>query len=111
MNISAGMSVGLLLFATVTSVGSCQNAGQGGEVKTSPVQQKAKARITLPPPDRTGRITLEQALARRRSLREFAALALSEQELSQLLWAAQGITRPDGLRTAPSAGGLYLHEL
>jgi SagB-type dehydrogenase family enzyme len=111
MNSSAGMCVGLLLFATVTSVGSCQNARQGGEVKTSLVQEKAKSRITLPPPDRTGRITLEEALARRRSLREFSALALSEQELSQLLWAAQGITHPDGLRTAPSAGALYPLEL
>jgi len=80
-------------------------------VKTSLVQDKAKTRIPLPPPDRTGRITLEQALVRRRSIREFAAQALSEQELSQLLWAAQGITHPDGLRTAPSAGALYPLEL
>ena len=70
-----------------------------------------KTRIVLPPPDRTGRVTLEQTLARRRSLREFAAQPLSEQELSQLLWAAQGITHPDGLRTAPSAGALYPLEL
>jgi SagB-type dehydrogenase family enzyme len=109
MNIGAGMSAGLLLFATVTGVGLCQNARQGGEVKTSPVQEKA--RIILPPPDRTGRMTLEQALARRRSVREFTAQGLSEQELSQLLWAAQGITHPDGRRTAPSAGALYPLEL
>jgi len=50
---------------------------------------------------------LEQALARRRSVREFTAQALSEPELSQLLWSAQGITHPDGLRAAPSAGALY----
>jgi len=80
-------------------------------MKTSAVEERAKARITLPPPDRTGRMTLEQALARRRSVREFAAQPLSEQELSQLLWAAQGITHPDGLRTAPSAGALYPLEL
>jgi hypothetical protein len=54
-------------------------------MKTSSVEERAKARITLPLPDRTGRMTLEQALARRRSLREFSAQALSEQELSQLL--------------------------
>ncbi len=107
MNIAAGMGAGLLLFATVTGVGSCQSTPEGGEVKTAPVEERAKARISLPPPDRTGRIPLEQALARRRSLREFAARALTEQELSQLLWAAQGITHPDGLRTAPSAGALY----
>jgi SagB-type dehydrogenase family enzyme len=70
-----------------------------------------KAKIILPPPDLVGRITLEQALARRRSVREFAAQALSERELSQLVWAAQGVTHPDGLRTAPSAGALYPLEL
>jgi len=74
-------------------------------VKASSAQEKA--RMILPPPDQTGRVTLEQALARRRSVREFAAQALSEQELSQLLWSAQGITHPEGLRTAPSAGALY----
>ncbi len=111
MNISAGMCVGLLAFATAVGVVSCQSAQQGGEVRTSPVQEKAKARITLPPPDRTGRMTLEEALARRRSAREFAAQALSKQELSQLLWAAQGITSPDGRRTAPSAGALFPLEL
>jgi SagB-type dehydrogenase family enzyme len=72
----------------------------------APLAQR-KANITLPPPDQAGRITLEQALARRRSVREFTAQPLSEPELSQLLWSAQGITHPDGLRTAPSAGALY----
>ncbi len=80
-------------------------------MRTSPPQEKAEPRITLLLPDRNGRMTLEQALARRRSVRDFAAQALSEQELSQLLWAAQGITSPDGLRSAPSAGALYPLEL
>jgi SagB-type dehydrogenase family enzyme len=56
-------------------------------------------------------MSLEEALARRRSVREFSNKALSDQELSQLLWAAQGITHPEGLRTAPSAGALYPLEL
>lgn len=67
--------------------------------------------IALPAPVRTGRISLEETLARRRSVREFSAAPLTEQELSQLLWAAQGITHPEGLRTAPSAGALYPLEL
>lgn len=96
----------LLLRAIVS-----QGARQGGEVKASLAQAKAQAQILLPPPDQNGRVTLEQALVRRRSVREFAAKALSEQELSQLLWAAQGITHPEGLRTAPSAGALYPLEL
>ncbi|MGD1158442.1 MAG: nitroreductase family protein [Terriglobia bacterium] len=52
-------------------------------------------------------MSLEEALARRRSVREFTREALTERELSQLLWAAQGITHAEGLRTAPSAGALY----
>lgn len=72
---------------------------------------EAHVKITLPAPERTGRMPLEQTLAHRRSLREFSARPLSRQELSQLLWAAQGITAPDGRRTAPSAGALYALEV
>ena len=67
--------------------------------------------LQLPPPEQKGKMSLEEALARRRSVREFAPEALTERELSQLLWAAQGVTHPDGLRTAPSAGALYPLEL
>jgi SagB-type dehydrogenase family enzyme len=67
--------------------------------------------IALPAPERKGRLSLEETLAWRRSVREFAATPLTERELGQLLWAAQGITHPEGLRTAPSAGALYPLEL
>jgi len=57
-------------------------------------------------------MSLEQALAARRSQREFASKPLPLVELGQLAWAAQGVTEPDdGLRTAPSAGALYPLEL
>lgn len=53
-------------------------------------------------------MSVEEALARRRSVREFAEKPLTDRELSQLLWAVQGITDPaEGLRTLPSAGALY----
>lgn len=67
--------------------------------------------IKLPPPTRTAAVSVEEALARRRSVREFAERPLTLAELGQLLWAAQGITAPDGRRTAPSAGALYPLEL
>jgi SagB-type dehydrogenase family enzyme len=63
--------------------------------------------IALPAPRLKGTLTLEETLARRRSVREFADARLTLAELGQLLWAAQGITHPDGFRTAPSAGALY----
>ena len=59
--------------------------------------------IKLPQPDTTGGKPLMQALKFRKSTREFGAEKLSRQTLSNLLWAAFGINRPDGHRTAPSA--------
>jgi SagB-type dehydrogenase family enzyme len=56
-------------------------------------------------------MSLEEALARRQSVREFTREVLSEGELSRLLWAAQGVTHAADLRTAPSAGALYPLEL
>ena len=67
-------------------------------------------RLALPPPHTTGGADLWDVLAKRRSVRRFLSTPLTQAELSQLLWAAQGITlRADGhgLRTAPSAGALY----
>jgi SagB-type dehydrogenase family enzyme len=65
----------------------------------------------LPPPRTVGEVSLEEALSQRRSVREFIGDRLSDAELSQLLWAAQGMTDPGGFRTAPSAGALYPLEL
>lgn len=55
----------------------------------------------LPPPRKTGGMPLMEALAQRRSTREFSERALPQQVLSDLLWAAYGINRPSGDRTAP----------
>ena len=66
----------------------------------------------LPQPQTTGTISIEQVLAQRRSIRSFTDQALTQSEIGQLLWAAQGITAPErGFRAAPSAGGLYPLEL
>ncbi|MDR2603993.1 MAG: nitroreductase family protein [Desulfovibrio sp.] len=62
-----------------------------------------EAVITLPPPDKSGGIPLMQALSERRSNRNFSEQALSRQDLSNLLWAAFGVNRQDGRRTAPTA--------
>jgi nitroreductase len=62
-----------------------------------------RAAIELPKPQMSGGKPLLQALAERKSAREFAPRALPPQVLSNLLWAADGVNRPDGRRTAPSA--------
>src|SRR5512147_545111 len=66
---------------------------------------------SLPPPRPTGAVSVEEALASRRSVRDFADAGLSLEDMAQLLWAAQGITHSEGLRPAPSAGALYPLEV
>jgi len=83
------------------------------EAKPAAAQAPAKAgeRTALPAAAREGGMALDEALARRRSIREYTDKVLSERELGQLLWAAQGVNRPDGHRTAPSAMARYPLEL
>ncbi len=68
-------------------------------------------RIKLPEPGYESETSVEEALSKRRSIRAYSGDNLTIEEVSQLLWAAQGITSPWGGRTAPSAGALYPLEL
>jgi len=96
-----------------------------GQLKPDRVKARSiAASIALPHPDKLGGIALMQALAKRRSSREFSVTVLPQQVLSNLLWAAFGINRPESNgRTAPSArdaqeidiyaalpGGLYIYD-
>jgi SagB-type dehydrogenase family enzyme len=80
----------------------------------------------LPSPKTAGTMSVEEALFIRRSYRNFENKALSAEQLSQILWAAYGITKPmednpnrppnrpsfrGGLRTAPSAGATFPFEI
>lgn len=67
--------------------------------------------IRLPAPYYDGNTSVEMALLKRRSIRSYSNEPLSLAEISQLLWAAQGITDSRGYRTAPSAGALYPLEI
>jgi nitroreductase len=64
-------------------------------------------RIELSRPSFDGKHSVERALHDRHSVRGFADRGLMPSELGQLLWAAQGVSGPDGRRPAPSAGALY----
>jgi SagB-type dehydrogenase family enzyme len=64
--------------------------------------------IKLPAPRTTGTVSVEEAIFNRRTRRTFTAKPLSMQDLSQVLWAAQGITETRWKhRAAPSAGALF----
>jgi len=67
--------------------------------------------INLPEPRFSSDVSVEEALLNRRSIREYSLVPLNLSQISQLLWAAQGITAKDGRRTAPSAGALYPLEI
>jgi SagB-type dehydrogenase family enzyme len=79
--------------------------------------------IQLPAPQKTGGMPLMEALNARQTQRTFSAKPLSDQQLADLLWAAFGVNRENGRRTAPSArnmqeisiyvalpSGLYLYQ-
>ncbi len=74
-------------------------------------QQVETKAVDLPAPVRSGGMTLSEALATRRSVRSFTATKLTQAELSQLLWSAQGVTDERGHRTAPSARAQYFLHL
>jgi len=67
--------------------------------------------MTLPIPKREGNVSVEAALASRRSVRAYTKQPMTMAELGQLLWAAQGVTSSDGKRTAPSAMHRYPLEV
>ena len=68
--------------------------------------------VKLPAPQTAGSVSLEEAISRRRSIRTYSSKTLTKEQISQLLWAGQGITDAEnGFRTAPSAGAIYPFRL
>jgi SagB-type dehydrogenase family enzyme len=63
--------------------------------------------IKLNPPDLDKGISIMQALKKRKTERNISDRKLTLQQLSELLWAADGINRPDGKRTSPAAMAIY----
>jgi len=69
----------------------------------APTLLAERAGLALPGPKNAGGMSVETALAKRRSIRNYTGEALTVADVGQLLWAAQGVTSADGKRTAPSA--------
>jgi len=77
--------------------------GMMGQLRPKPTTGDSALVIALPPPEQHGGVPLMEALAQRHSTRDFSPAALPLPLLSGLLWAAYGVNRKDGGRTAPSA--------
>jgi SagB-type dehydrogenase family enzyme len=63
--------------------------------------------VKLPPPAFQGKMSVAEALKKRRTVRQFAHRELDLAQVSQLLWGTDGVSDSRGLRTAPSAGATY----
>jgi len=72
-----------------------------------PLPDPPSGAIKLPKPVQDGRTSLEKTLQERRSIRQYKNAPIALSDLSQLLWASQGISGSGGRRTAPSAGALF----
>jgi SagB-type dehydrogenase family enzyme len=94
----------ILLSITVFNLSSCGNSDEKASAELAPNSSEI---IQLPEPRYDSEISLEESLLNRRSTRSYSDEPVTLQEVSQLLWAAQGITDASGLRTAPSAVALY----
>ena len=90
-----------------------ENLSNGEKMKVSKSFKEGSGEesFELPEPKLSSKTSVEEALSKRRSVRDYGKDSLSTEEVSQLLWAAQGITARWGGRTAPSAGALYPLEI
>ncbi len=77
------------------------------ETEPAPTELPIEFKTELPQPRKDSDVSIEETLLKRRSVRDYTGEVLTLQEVSQLLWAAQGTTSLRGFRTAPSAGALY----
>jgi SagB-type dehydrogenase family enzyme len=86
-----------------------------GPHENASIDPRGKARplsaVRLPPPELRGKVSLEEAIAKRRSVRRYRTDPLTLSQLSQILWSAQGSTGRGELRAAPSAGATYPLEI
>ncbi|MBE6248058.1 MAG: SagB/ThcOx family dehydrogenase [Prevotella sp.] len=87
----------------LTACGNAASNQPEAKADKAATEIPADSIIKLLEPDKTLDASLMQALTDRASQREFADKQLSLEDLSSLLWAANGVNREDGKRTAPSA--------
>ena len=101
-NIINMAAIGVFTLA-LTACGHAASNQPEAKAEKAVTEIPADSIIKLLEPDKTLDVSLMQALSDRASQREFADKQLSLEDLSSLLWAANGVNREDGKRTAPSA--------
>lgn len=107
LTLKGGLMKILLRFLVILTVFSFLNVNLLNAAGGEKVSDK-KEKIVLPEPRYKSQISVEEAILNRRSIRSYSDEPLKLEEISQLLWSAQGITdEKRNLRAAPSAGALY----
>ena len=112
------ISIALVLMFLLTQCGQVKHTPESTSNTVLNGIEYTEDTIILPEPQLDGTMSVEQALQNRRSHRQFLDREISAADLSQVLWAAYGVTLPHerpasrgGFRTAPSAGGLFPLEI
>ena len=128
IRLAGSINLVLWLWAVVQITAACTDTGPGrekGQTELNNSREQMKIILNnpltyqLPAPTFEGRMTVEESILKRRSHRNFRKSSVTADQLSQILWAAYGITKPDtsriafrgGLRAAPSAGATYPLEV
>jgi nitroreductase len=99
-----------VLASAKTSFSEDANTATSAASQVQPVIQTDGV-IKLNPPDLNKGISIMEALKKRKTHREISDKKLTLQQLSELLWAADGVNRPDGKRTSPAAMAKYAVDI
>ena len=101
------LKIAAAIFAAIAGIVAFRSFEEESEMKI-----EVKKVVNLPEPRKIGEISVEEAINSRRSRRSYRNEPITVSEISQLCWAAQGITEPMyKFRAAPSAGALYPLEI
>ncbi len=100
-----------IMFGMITRCATPGDSNGNGDGNQPGFEFNTTEAMQLPDPVTDGEMSLEEALTLRRSKRSYADEPLNIEQVSQLLWSAQGVTSPEGYRTAPSAGATLPLEM
>ena len=104
LKLGGGAALGVGMLGT----SACARPAPPPPSEATPAQPtQVEETVDLPEPRLNGEMSVEEAIEGRRSERDFKDQPLNIEQVSQLLWAVQGITDPRGFRAAPSAGATY----